>query len=422
MDDTEIFTLDAVSNRVGHSETPGEWTYDANNRLTKIGNGECGTGNVICYEYDEAGNQTVKQTKDNEIRYGYDTENRLTEVWQTKKGQVEQLIARYGYDPLNRRIWKERYADKDGELLTPENTGIRTHYLYNDEGLNAETQQAITLNPDDGTTTAASEPEIIAQYGTKPNNEFTTGILFIKTKNTNGEEIFAYYHHDHLDTPIQATDKGGNVVWSASYHPFGRIALTMPPATQDKPTITSNLRYPGQYEDEETGLYYNWNRYYDPDTGRYITQDPIGLEGGINLYAYVGGDPLNLFDPTGEAIPLAVPAAVGAIRVGVWAWRAYRAYRMAQQVSRSLDRAIWTPDKLPGLWHCKARADCNDNKPGNCPENPKHRFAFGGGVASDQGTARNIAKANATSNLKCQPKHVSCVCTGPKGEPYEGGC
>jgi RHS repeat-associated protein len=57
--------------------------------------------------------------------------------------------------------------------------------------------------------------------------------------------------------------------------------------------------YAGQYYDQETGLHYNYHRYYDPATGRYLTADPIGLAGGINLFAYVGGNPVNLVDPYG---------------------------------------------------------------------------------------------------------------------------
>jgi len=63
--------------------------------------------------------------------------------------------------------------------------------------------------------------------------------------------------------------------------------------------ITVNLRFAGQYYDSETGLYYNWHRYYDPKTGRYISSDPIGLAGGLNTYTYALGNPLYWVDPSG---------------------------------------------------------------------------------------------------------------------------
>ncbi|WP_337261598.1 RHS repeat domain-containing protein [Serratia sp. MMO-24] len=116
--------------------------------------------------------------------------------------------------------------------------------------------------------------------------------MFLKTKNQHNETVFGYYHHDHLDAPIQITDKSGNILWAARYHAFGKATITTS-------SIASNLRFPGQYHDDETGMHYNWHRYYDPDTGRYITEDPIGLLGGLNRYTYVNGNPLFWSDPWG---------------------------------------------------------------------------------------------------------------------------
>uniref|UniRef100_UPI001B802595 RHS repeat-associated core domain-containing protein n=1 Tax=Desulfobulbus elongatus TaxID=53332 RepID=UPI001B802595 len=109
-----------------------------------------------------------------------------------------------------------------------------------------------------------------------------------------GDGSMYYYHTDHLGTPLRLTDASGTVVWAADYQPFGKATLLVN-------TVENNLRFLGQYFDAETGLHYNWHRYYDPDIGRYLSADPIGLEAGVNVYAYVNNDPVNKIDPWGLA-------------------------------------------------------------------------------------------------------------------------
>ncbi len=114
---------------------------------------------------------------------------------------------------------------------------------------------------------------------------------------TQAEELY-YIHTDHLGTPKVMTDEAKNTVWEVDYLPFGKVV-----------EITNNIdqskRFPGQYEDKESGYYYNYFRDYDPSLGRYLQSDPIGLSGGLNTYAYVEGNPLNRVDRYGLWSPKA---------------------------------------------------------------------------------------------------------------------
>ncbi len=101
-----------------------------------------------------------------------------------------------------------------------------------------------------------------------------------------------YYHLDHLGTPQEMTDAQGEIVWSMCYKAYGNVVR------KDVELVENNLRFQGQYFDTETGLHYNRFRYYDPDAGRFIHQDPIGLLGGDNLYLYVP-NPMGWVDPFG---------------------------------------------------------------------------------------------------------------------------
>ena len=151
--------------------------------------------------------------------------------------------------------------------------GTRTYFFYSDEGLIAEYDES------------GNE---LKSYGYQPDSTWTTDPLFLKQ---NGSYYF--YQNAHLGTPQKLMAQNGAVVWSASYSAFGE-------ATIQVETITNNLRFPGQYYDAETGLHYNYHRYYDPKIGRYVSADPIGFtDGEVNWYGYALNNPIRAFDPFG---------------------------------------------------------------------------------------------------------------------------
>jgi RHS repeat-associated protein len=114
-----------------------------------------------------------------------------------------------------------------------------------------------------------------------------------------------YIHPDHLNTPRVITNQAQQVVWRwDNDDPFGGNMANENPSGLG--TFTCNLRFPGQYFVRETNMHYNYFRDYSPEIGRYIESDPIGLDGGINTYAYVGGNPVSLTDPDGR-IPMPQP-------------------------------------------------------------------------------------------------------------------
>jgi RHS repeat-associated protein len=94
------------------------------------------------------------------------------------------------------------------------------------------------------------------------------------------------------------TNEAGGIGWTANYKAWGQAKIEIREAAQ-KVGIKNPIRFQGQYFDEETGLHYNRFRYYDPDAGRFISKDPIGLLGAINTYEYVDGNPVSYTDPQG---------------------------------------------------------------------------------------------------------------------------
>ena len=110
--------------------------------------------------------------------------------------------------------------------------------------------------------------------------------------NTGAAPALYYVLTDHLERPIMMTDESRNIVWQASYLPYGEVRTITGSATL-------NQRFPGQWFQIETGLSYNWHRHYDPTTGRYLRPDPLGMPDGPSRWAYVGNSPLMKVDPEG---------------------------------------------------------------------------------------------------------------------------
>jgi RHS repeat-associated protein len=108
-----------------------------------------------------------------------------------------------------------------------------------------------------------------------------------------------YVHTNHLGAPIAVTDRNAGAIWQAQYTPYGQRVGDPPDRTNNAQMTKLDLRLPGQWADAETGLHYNDQRYYDPQLGRYISADPLGLQGGPNRFAYVGNNPLGFTDPLG---------------------------------------------------------------------------------------------------------------------------
>jgi RHS repeat-associated protein len=124
-------------------------------------------------------------------------------------------------------------------------------------------------------------------------------VAVVKGPSVQSQDRLHYVYADQLSTPRVITRTRSNqIVWRwDEADPFGSIPPNQNPTNIG--VFTYNLRFPGQYFDKETNNHYNYYRDYDPQIGKYIQSDPIGLDGGINTYAYVGGNPLRRIDPLG---------------------------------------------------------------------------------------------------------------------------
>ncbi|WP_276521490.1 RHS repeat-associated core domain-containing protein [Shewanella sairae] len=256
-----------------HTELTQEFSYDLLSRLVADKRGGWK------YSYDDVGNRLSQVSTTNaETTYQYLLSNRL----KTINGQT--LL----YDEMGNTLKKGNMSfsyNQAGRLADMSEAAISAQYMYNYQGERVSksvngVKQYYIYAPDGKLIAEADVSGVI----TKEYVYLHQAPLAMMT-----QEATYYFHNSHLNTPMSLTDSQQQVVWQAKYDAFGKASIV-------SQGIENNLRFPGQYYDQESGLHYNYFRDYDPELGRYIQSDPIGLAGGINTYAYVGGNPINLYD------------------------------------------------------------------------------------------------------------------------------
>ncbi|EMW2192763.1 RHS domain-containing protein [Enterobacter hormaechei] len=275
--DAEGRLLKHYEARQGHSRA--QFSYDAADNLAASDDAVPVTDNrlqhwqALFMKYDHWGNLVSRRNGQYEQHYAYDAENRLVSARGT--GPEGRFEARYHYDALGRRTRK---------IVTTTHGTTDTRFLWQGYRLLQEQQQT----------------GLCSTYIYDPNEAWSPLARVDHLRDQNSGEI-NWFNTDLNGAPLEVTDERGAVRWSGQYGSFGEVRhqsegfsrLVNRTAMAHQP-----LRYAGQYADGETGLHYNLFRYYDPQVGRFIVQDPIGLNGGWNLYQYAP-NPLGWIDPLG---------------------------------------------------------------------------------------------------------------------------
>ena len=288
---SEHFAWDAADNllsRGGQREALATPAIQGN-RLLHTLFARAGINTPLSFKYDAFGRVVVKNPGNphKAQHLVWDDEDQLVQVTD------HNGTTRFAYDPLGRRIAKQ-FEPKRHQSHLPQ-TVYTTRFVWEGLRLVQEIKDPSTPLESGSIRTWVYDPAQPAGYvplACIDQAVFADGEL--------GAAKVHYAHTDQLGTILELTDAEGNNTWSANYSAWGKWLGSADVAQEHKAhgQTGCNLRFQGQYWDEETGLHYNTFRYYDPEIGRFISPDPIGVQGGFNLYAYVP-NPTGWIDPWG---------------------------------------------------------------------------------------------------------------------------
>jgi RHS repeat-associated protein len=240
---TESYTYDAVGNRLS-SLGVSPYSVNTSNELTSIPS--------TTYTYDNNGNTSTKVVGSNTTSYAWDFENRLTSVTLPGSGGT----VTFKYDPFGRRIYK---SSSSGTSI----------YAYDGDNLIEETNSSGGVVARYSQTTEVDEPLAMLRGGTT-----------------------SYYEQDGLDSVTSLSNAAGALAQTYTFDSFGK-------QTASSGSLVNPFQYTARELDSETNLYFYRARYYDFAVGRFLSEDPLAFDAGLNFYNYVNGNPTNLADPFG---------------------------------------------------------------------------------------------------------------------------